>query len=279
MGRTSAAVFRALPGLGRRATCAIVHAVGNSTSHAAQTNTLMDFHLWNPSCKPVLIQPIPCTLYQGSFLKECWQRGILCSIENPGRLFMWQTSHWLLRTRQLKPLHTLFHHCMFGGSRAKLTRLIHCVPAFQQLGMFVAARVKATFMNRGANSLRGSGQRARKQPIRLTCAERGPLPSRAAFVHGGHTCAPITRRIQSSTASSGADCLVLQWSVYFDDYIGVETEVLSKIYDLCVEGLFAILGWETAEDKDTSFGSVAKVLGLRIDFRGSKVRQSLFHEH
>ena len=72
----------------------------------------------------------------GLIFKECWERGILCSIENPGRSFMWQTSHWLLRARQLKPLSTLFHHCMFGGSRAKLTRLIYCVPSFQQLGIF-----------------------------------------------------------------------------------------------------------------------------------------------
>ena len=59
----------------------------------------------------------------------------------------------------------------------------------------------------------------------------------------------------------GLVLFLLQWSVYFDDFIGVETEALSKICDLCVEGLFAILGWETAEDKDTSFGSVVKVLG------------------
>ena len=74
----------------------------------------------------------------------------------------------------------------------------------------------------------------------------------------------------------GLVLFMLQWSVYFDDFIGVETEVLSKIYDLCVEGLFAILGWETAEDKDTSFGSVAKVLGLRIDLGAARFGRAFF---
>ena len=60
----------------------------------------------------------------------CEQHHILCSCENPGRSFMWQTTSFVKLFASLQCLSTEFHHCMFGSSRRKLTRLIHNVPSF-----------------------------------------------------------------------------------------------------------------------------------------------------
>lgn len=57
--------------------------------------------------------------------KEAWDRGIFCSVENPGRSYFWLTSHWNKYTSQLPYFTTFFHHCCFGSKRRKLTRLSH----------------------------------------------------------------------------------------------------------------------------------------------------------
>ena len=67
----------------------------------------------------------------------------------------------------------------------------------------------------------------------------------------------------------GAVQLALMWSVYFDDFVGGEVPPLSRLFDLCAETLFGILGWDTSPDKPTTFGSIAKVLGLEFDLRES----------
>ena len=71
---------------------------------------------------------ITCDLIQ-----LCEQHHILWSCENPGRSFMWQTTSFVTLFASLQCLSTEFHHCMFGSSRRKLTRLIHNVPSFHQL--------------------------------------------------------------------------------------------------------------------------------------------------
>ena len=60
-------------------------------------------------------------------------------------------------------------------------------------------------------------------------------------------------------------------SVYFDDYVSAEIEVLSKLCDLCVSSTFKLLGWTTSTDKEHPFDSVAKVLGLKINLEESRV--------
>ena len=71
---------------------------------------------------------ITCNLIQ-----LCEQHHILWSCENPGRSFMWQTTSFVKLFASLQCLSTEFHHCMFGSSRRKLTRLIHNVPSFHHL--------------------------------------------------------------------------------------------------------------------------------------------------
>ena len=71
---------------------------------------------------------ITCDLIQ-----LCEQHHILWSCENPGRSFMWQTTSFVKLFASLQCMSTEFHHCMFGSSRRKLTRLIHNIPLFHQL--------------------------------------------------------------------------------------------------------------------------------------------------
>ena len=59
--------------------------------------------------------------------------------------------------------------------------------------------------------------------------------------------------------------------VYFDDYICMEEIALAKLTEKCVEIIFALLGWETADDKDNVFSYSSKVLGLEIDLRDAKL--------
>ena len=60
----------------------------------------------------------------GYIFKRCIDLGILVSVENPGRSFMWQTSFWKQHV-EFDAYHTLFHHCCYGSQRRKLTRLVH----------------------------------------------------------------------------------------------------------------------------------------------------------
>ena len=46
---------------------------------------------------------------------------------------MWQTTSFVKLFASLQCMSTDFHHCMFGSSRRKLTRLIHNIPSFHQL--------------------------------------------------------------------------------------------------------------------------------------------------
>ena len=55
------------------------------------------------------------------------------------------------------------------------------------------------------------------------------------------------------------------WNCYFDDYIVFERPALARHSDMCVTVLFAVLGWDVAQDKDDSFSELRKVLGLEID--------------
>ena len=63
----------------------------------------------------------------------CQQHKILWSCENPGRSFMWQTTSFVSLFHTIHCESTQLHHCMYGSSRRKLTRLIHNIPSFRQL--------------------------------------------------------------------------------------------------------------------------------------------------
>ena len=66
---------------------------------------------------------------------------------------MWDTSFWKHEIAHLEPLRTLFHHCMWGGTRRKLTRLIHNVPKLRQL--VVKASATSTSLGEGWSPVAG----------------------------------------------------------------------------------------------------------------------------
>ena len=59
----------------------------------------------------------------------CQTHKILWSCENPGRSFMWQTTSFVSLFDTIPCESTQLHHCMYGSSRRKLTRLIHNIPS------------------------------------------------------------------------------------------------------------------------------------------------------
>ena len=70
--------------------------------------------------------------------------------------------------------------------------------------------------------------------------------------------------------------LTQQMNVYFDDFVGIEVEPLSKLAEMGVSLLFKLLGWDVSSDKKTCFDSVAKVLGLKIDLSESRLGKIYF---
>ena len=58
---------------------------------------------------------------------------ILWLCENPGRSFMWQTFHFKKLFRALDCVSIELHHCMYGSSRRKLTRLMRNIQSFHEL--------------------------------------------------------------------------------------------------------------------------------------------------
>lgn len=68
-------------------------------------------------------------------IRLCERWGKLWSVENPGRSFMWQTTPFARLLQEIKPESMQFHHCMYGSGRRKLTKLLHNLKRFADLGL------------------------------------------------------------------------------------------------------------------------------------------------
>eukprot|EP00435_Cladocopium_sp_Y103_P054436 s1937_g17.t1 len=66
-------------------------------------------------------------------IRLCEHLGKLWSCENPGRSFMWVTTPFTALINDLAPREVLFHHCRYGSSRRKLTKLLHNIKHFEEL--------------------------------------------------------------------------------------------------------------------------------------------------
>eukprot|EP00435_Cladocopium_sp_Y103_P049235 s2261_g14.t1 len=66
-------------------------------------------------------------------VRLCERLGKLWSCENPGRSFMWLTTPFIALINDLAPREVLFHHCQYGSSRRKLTKLLHNIKHFEEL--------------------------------------------------------------------------------------------------------------------------------------------------
>ena len=73
----------------------------------------------------------------------------------------------------------------------------------------------------------------------------------------------------------GTRLLDLVWSAYFDDFLCVTSEALSKHTDLCVSVLFQALGWEISDRKLVPFSTCCRVLGVELDLGDTKLWQGL----
>ena len=67
----------------------------------------------------------------------CIEHDTYFSVENPGRSFMWQTAPFVALVQSTPNLlEVFFHHCRYGSSRRKLTKLLHNIPEFATLEAF-----------------------------------------------------------------------------------------------------------------------------------------------
>ncbi|CAE7689738.1 unnamed protein product [Symbiodinium necroappetens] len=57
----------------------------------------------------------------------------------------------------------------------------------------------------------------------------------------------------------------LHWTQFYDDYFLIAGESESPHINLIQESFYALLGWETASEKDCEFGFVTRALGVQID--------------
>ena len=68
----------------------------------------------------------------------------------------------------------------------------------------------------------------------------------------------------------GVSLFGLHWTVFFDDYFLVASELEERHVDMAQRLLFQILGWETSSEKEAEFRSISKILGVQIDLSDSK---------
>ena len=57
----------------------------------------------------------------------------------------------------------------------------------------------------------------------------------------------------------------LHWTQFYDDYFLIAGEAEGPHVNLIQESFYALLGWETASEKDCGFGFVTRALGVQID--------------
>ena len=71
----------------------------------------------------------------------------------------------------------------------------------------------------------------------------------------------------------GCSLLRFHWSVFYDDFFSVTEVDSDKHCELCISGLFALLGWWISDDKELEFSHTARVLGVSICVMSEKVFQ------
>eukprot|EP00438_Fugacium_kawagutii_P010732 Skav213183 [mRNA] locus=scaffold11:233828:234958:- [translate_table: standard] len=69
----------------------------------------------------------------------------------------------------------------------------------------------------------------------------------------------------------GVSVFRLHWTVYFDDFYLVAESKESRHIDLTQQVLFNLLGWDVSSEKEASFHSLTKILGIQIDLAESHV--------
>ncbi len=68
----------------------------------------------------------------------------------------------------------------------------------------------------------------------------------------------------------GVKLFKLHWSCHFDDFFVIEKPSLSRHSTFIVDNLFALLGWSTSNEKNSSFASFARALGVTFDLADTR---------
>ena len=127
------------------------------------------------------------------------------SCKNPGRSFMWDTIFWKNEVGHLEPLHTLFHHCMWGGTRRKLTRLVHNAAQLNQLKVLCCGESERHIHEPWGRLEAGGWATSQKQRIQSNCAAAGHVLSWTSFLDSGRSRAAHGHPVcQGHTASRSA---------------------------------------------------------------------------
>ena len=63
----------------------------------------------------------------------CHSTGVMYTVENPARSFMWDTTPFSKFLHDVPHYRTFFHHCMYGSARRKHTCLVHNIAAVQDM--------------------------------------------------------------------------------------------------------------------------------------------------
>ena len=63
----------------------------------------------------------------------CHSSGVMYTVENPARSFMWDTTHFSKFLREMPHYRTFFHHCMYGSARRKHTCLVHNIASVRDM--------------------------------------------------------------------------------------------------------------------------------------------------
>ncbi len=68
----------------------------------------------------------------------------------------------------------------------------------------------------------------------------------------------------------GVKLFKVHWSCYFDDFFVLEKPTLARHTPFTLGNLFALLGWSTSSEKNSSFDAIARALGAAFDFADTR---------
>ena len=76
-------------------------------------------------------------------------------------------------------------------------------------------------------------------------------------------------RVSQALHWLGMIVMIFHWSCFYDDFFITCNSAESKHLDLMQKGFFALLGWETSDEKGGDFQAVARALGVQFSFAES----------
>ena len=138
--------------------------------------------------------------------------------------------------------------------------------AFEARGRKSAPRVKTTDLRKAYKQLGVSEEGLIDNYICVTHPDTLMPEVYSCKVLPFGACAAVSAfcRVSMAVWHLGCEFLWLHWSVYYDDFFSVTEPQSAAHCDLCIAGLFSLLGWDISKDKELPFSTLARVLGVNI---------------